>query len=104
MRTHAMLASSIVLLMIVNTVGASAAPFVALLASALDTGHRVATTDVAKAPGFPTAAFRTKKKELPTQHDRGAAQGTFSLVVRSAASGRVRNHNDEPDELLRRMT
>jgi hypothetical protein len=28
----------------------------------------------------------------------------FSLVVRSAASGRVRNHNDEPDELLRRMT
>ena len=50
MRTHAMLASSIVLLMIVNTVGASAAPFVALLASALDTGHRVATTDVAKGP------------------------------------------------------
>jgi hypothetical protein len=93
-------------LMIVNTVAASAAPFVALLASALETGHRVATTDVAKGPArFPTAAFRTKRKESPTQHDRGAAQGTFSLVERSAASGRVRNDNDAPDgELLRRMT
>ena len=98
--------SSIVLLMIVNTVAASAAPFVALLASALETGHRVATTDVAKAqPGFPTAAFRTEKMELPPQYDRRGAQGTFSLVERSAANGRVRNHNDEPDgELLRRMT
>ena len=98
-----MLTSSIVLLMIVNTVAASAAPFVALLASALETGHRVATTDVAASPS--PAAFRTKKMESPTQHDRGEAQGTFSLVERSAASGRVRNHNDEPDgELLRRMT
>jgi hypothetical protein len=42
--------SSIVLVMIVNTVAASAAPFVALLASALYTGHRVATTEVAKGP------------------------------------------------------
>jgi len=91
MRTDAMLTSSVVLLMIVNTVAASAAPFVALLA-ALDTGH-VATTDVAR------------RMESPMQQDRGAAQGTFSLVVRSAASGRVRNHNDEPDsESLRRMT
>jgi hypothetical protein len=48
MRTDAMLTSSIVLLMIVNTVAASAAAFVALLASALETGHRVATTDVVK--------------------------------------------------------
>jgi hypothetical protein len=72
MRIDAMLTSSIVLLMIVNTVAASAAPFVALLASALETGHRVATTDVAKGPArFPTAAFRTKRKESPTQHDRG---------------------------------
>jgi hypothetical protein len=46
MRTDAMLTSSIVLLMIVNTVAASAAAFVALLASALETGHRMATTDV----------------------------------------------------------
>ena len=97
-----MLTSSIVLLMIVNTVAASAAPFVALPASALETGHRVATTDVAP---FPTAAFRTEKMESPPQYDRRGAQGTFSLVERSAASGRVRNHNDEPDgELLRRMT
>jgi len=66
----------------------------------------VATTDVAKAqPGFPTAAFRTEKMDSPPQRDRRGAQGTFSLVERSAASGRVRNHNDEPDgELLRRMT
>src|SRR5687768_15998776 len=100
-----MLTSSIVLLMIVNTVAASAAPFVALLASASETGHPVATTDMAQgAARIPTAAFRTKKMESPPQHDRGGAQGTFSLVVRSAASGRVRNHNDEPDELLRRMT
>jgi hypothetical protein len=48
MRTDAMLRSSIVLLTIVNTAAASAAPFVALLASALETGHWVATTDVAK--------------------------------------------------------
>ena len=85
--------------MIVNTVAASTAPFVALLASALT-----------EAIGWrrrmwpPTAAFRTKRKESPPQYDRRGAQGTFSLVERSAASGRVRNHNDEPDELLRRMT
>jgi hypothetical protein len=53
---------------------------------------------------IPESRFPHKRKESPTQHDRGAAQGTFSLVVRSAASGRVRNHNDEPDELFRRMT
>ena len=53
-----MLTSSIVLLMIVNTVAASAAPFVALLASALETGHRVATTDVAKGPArIPDSRF-----------------------------------------------
>jgi hypothetical protein len=43
-----MLTSSIVLLMIVNTIAASGAPFVALLASALETGHRVSTRDVSK--------------------------------------------------------
>ena len=63
--------TSIVLLMTVNTVATSAALFVALLA-ALDTGHRVATTDVAKGPAR-TAAFRTRRMESPMQHDRGAA-------------------------------
>lgn len=53
-----MFTSSIVLLMIVNTVAASAAPFVALMASALDTGHRVATTNVAKGPArIPDSRF-----------------------------------------------
>jgi hypothetical protein len=34
-----------------------------------------------------------------------AAQGTFLLVERSAASGRVRTHHDQPDgESIRRMT
>jgi hypothetical protein len=47
-----MLTSSIVLVMIANTVAASTAPFVALLASALDPGHRVAT-DVAPDSRFP---------------------------------------------------
>ena len=57
-----MLTSSIVLLMVVNTVAASAAPFVALLSSALETDHRVATTDVPKVqPGCPAAAFRTRR-------------------------------------------
>ena len=80
-----MLTSSIVLLMIVNTVAASAAPFVAFLASALDTGDR-ATTDV-EGPARITDSLRTKTMESPMQQDRGAAQGTFSLVERSAASG-----------------
>ena len=83
--------------MIVNTVAASAAPFVALLASALNTGDRAATTEVAKGPARITDSLRTKTTELPMQHDRGTAQGTFSLVERMAASGRVRNHYDEPD-------
>jgi len=52
-----MLTSSIVLVMIVNTVAASAAPFVALLASTLDPGHRVTTTDVAKELARTWAAF-----------------------------------------------
>src|ERR1700755_582717 len=43
-----MLTSSIVLLMIVNAVAASGAPFVALLASALETSHRVTTRDVSR--------------------------------------------------------
>jgi hypothetical protein len=43
-----MLTSSIVFLMIVNTVAASGAPFVALLGSALETGHRVTTRDVSE--------------------------------------------------------
>jgi hypothetical protein len=55
-----MLTSSIVLVMIVNTVAASAAPFVALLASTLDPGHRVTTTDVAKGPD---SRFPTRRKE-----------------------------------------
>ena len=62
-----MLTSSIVLLMIVNTVAASAAPFVALLASALDTGHRVATTDVAQGPA------RIPDSRFPHQEDGIAA-------------------------------
>jgi hypothetical protein len=62
MRTDAMLTSSIVLLM---TVEASAAPFVALLASALDTGHRVATTDVAKGPArIPDSRFPHQEDEI----------------------------------------
>lgn len=44
----AMFTSSIVLWMIINTVAASAAPFVALLVSALETGHRVAPVASAK--------------------------------------------------------
>ena len=79
-----MLTSSIVLLMIVNTVAASAALFVALLA----TRHRVATTDVAKGPARIPDSLRTKRMESPMQQDRGTAEGTFSLVERSAASGR----------------
>jgi hypothetical protein len=99
------LTSSIVLAMIVNTVAASTAAFVALLSSALETEHRVTTTDVPKVqPGFPTAAFRTRRS-IADAAEPGWSQGTFSLVGRSAASGRIRNHNDEPDgELLRRMT
>jgi hypothetical protein len=105
MRTDAMLTSSIVLLRFVNNVAASAAPFLALLASALEKGQPLATTDVAKGPARIPDSRRTKKMESPTPHDRSGAQGTFSLVERSATSGRVRNHNDEPDgELLRRMT
>jgi hypothetical protein len=81
--------TSIVLLMTVNTVAASAAPFLALLA-ALNTGH-VATTDVAR------------RMESPMQQDRGAAQGTFSLVSVRRPAGE--SASDEPDgELLRRMT
>ncbi|MDE5459002.1 hypothetical protein GWE18_41185 [Bradyrhizobium sp. CSA112] len=48
-----MLTPSIVLVMIVNTVAASTAPFLALLASVLDPGNRVATTDVAPDSRFP---------------------------------------------------
>jgi hypothetical protein len=48
-----MLTSSIVLVMIVNTAAASTAPFLALLASVLDSGNRVATTDVAPDSRFP---------------------------------------------------
>jgi hypothetical protein len=43
-----MFTSSIVLLMIINTVAASAAPFVALQASALDISLRVASAPSAK--------------------------------------------------------
>ena len=62
-----MLTSSIVLLMVVNTVAASAAPFAALLASALETGHRVTTTDVAQ------GAARIPDSRFPHQEDGIAA-------------------------------
>ena len=63
-----MLMSSIVLVMIVNTVTASAAPLVALLASALDTGHRVGSMDVAKGPAQIPGGPVCNRRELPTQH------------------------------------
>ena len=99
-----MLTSSIVLVMIVNTVAASTAAFVALLASAVDPSHRVATTDVAKGPARIPDSLRTKRMESPMQQDGHSRRNVF-FGWRSAASGRVRNHYDEPDgELLRRMT
>jgi hypothetical protein len=90
------LTSSIVLVMIVNTVAASTAAFVALLASAVDPSHRVATTDVAPDSRFP---------QSPAQHDRGRSpKERFLWLCVPRPAGGIRNHNDEPDELLRRMT
>ena len=72
-----MLTSSIVLVMIVNTVTASAAPLVALLASALDTGHRVGSMDVAKGPAQIPGGPVCKRRELPTQHTGRSARNVF---------------------------
>ena len=71
-----MLTSSIVLVMIVNTLTASA-PSVALLASALDTGHRVGSMDVAKGPAQVPGGPVCKRRELPTQHTGRSARNVF---------------------------
>ena len=71
-----MLMSSIVLVMIVNTVTASAPPWWPA-GVRLDTGHRVGSMDVAKGPAQVPGGPVCKRRELPTQHTGRSARNVF---------------------------